>query len=145
MYELKLPWNGDLVQLPNGDLATIQDTFDSPAATIQRLEVIVMMNPTLRNEQTGQPMGRADDLFNEKIGSGARALVGELATDDVVAGIQARVAKAISIDPGIAKVPAPVIDVQSDDDGKLWLTISGRTTSGQPFTTPAWALSPFGG
>lgn len=143
--EFAFPWGGDLQQLPNGDLAVVQDAYDNPAATIQRLEVLIMTNPTLRNEQTGQPIGRADDIFNDSYGSGARALVGELITDDVIAGIQARVAKAVSGDPGVAKIPAPIIDVQDLGNGKISLTISGQTTSGQPFTTPAWRLSPIGG
>lgn len=142
--EWQWPWNDDLVQLPNGDLATIQDTYDDPAATVQRLEVIVMMNPTLRDE-TGAAIGPADDLYNQDTGSGARALIGELADDDVVFNMRARVAKAISTDPGIAKVPAPVIDVQDQGDGTLTLQISGQTTSGQPFTTPAWPLTTIGG
>lgn len=142
--EWQWPWGGDLVQLPNGDIATVQDTYGSPDATIQRLEVLVMSIPTLKDDD-GNAIGRADDVFNPDYGSGAPALVGESITIDVISSMQSRIEKALKGDPGIAPVPAPVVSIVDGGGGALNVTISGNTTTGQPFTTPAFPLQTLGG
>lgn len=139
-----LGWGGDLALTATGDLLKVVDTPTSVAATTQRLARIILTNPTLLDGY-GNPIGRPDDIFNPQFGSGARALIGEAITPQLISAMQTRILAAIAADPGIATNPAPSVVVQTDGtgDGLLYVSVTCYTIVGQIITLPSLPLLPF--
>jgi hypothetical protein len=111
--EVQMPWGGHLALTPQGDLALVQDTPFSAAATQQRLVQLVQTNAQaqiVRSDGSTVYL-RPDDLFNPTYGSSIRRTIGELPTSQLLATVRARVLAGIALDPGIAQSPAPVVTV----------------------------------
>ncbi len=145
---LDCPYNGDFTITPQGNLLLAQDTLDDPVASYQRLQRLILTNPTARDAQQNA-IGRADDLFNPEYGSGVRATISKpgngVLVPAIIAGIVARVQNAIAQDAGFAKDPAPIVKVSivkvPTVGSVLTLFVSVKTVSGVIVTIPSLPLT----
>lgn len=142
--EIALDYGGDFSLDEQGNIALVIDTYDNPAATQQRVTLMVMTNPTLYDDN-GTPIARADDMFNPTYGAGLRLAVGQDITPTLISGIRARIMAALAADPGIASVPAPTVDVTDEDNAILLVSISCDTVTGQSVTVNNLPLQVYGG
>lgn len=137
-----LGYGGDFSRTPDGDLLKAVDAPTNPAASVQRLNRIVLTTPVLIAAD-GTRIGRPDDLFNPTFGAGAGAMVGEPSVT-VVDGLRSRILNAIAADTSFASSPAPVVNVTDLGNGFVQVDISAQTTTGQLVTLPSMPLNVYG-
>jgi hypothetical protein len=106
-------YGGDISFDAFGKLQTVRDTPGNPAATQQRITVILMQSPRLFDLEQAA-VGRPDDLFHPDLGAGLRAIVGQRPMQSLEDGVKARVMSALSLDTAIAQSPAPIVTVTSN-------------------------------
>lgn len=99
MSDLHHAWAGDLSIGPTGDFATV----DGPALGTERVLRRLLTNP-------------GDYIWQPGYGAGLARFVGEPADP---AAIRAVIREQMLREPAVARVPEPVIDVQSDPGGTL--------------------------
>ncbi len=142
--ELALEYGGDFTLDEQGNLALVIDTYDDPAATRQRITLLVMTNPTLY-DNSGTPIARPDDLFNPSWGAGLRLAVGQDITPTLTSAISARIIAALANDPGIATSPAPIVTVVDEGGGLMLVSVACDSIVGQSVTVNNIPLRVFGG
>src|ERR1700739_2948205 len=103
MADLSHLWGSDLQVSPTGDLALATGT----ALTQQRILRRLLTNP-------------GDYIWQLDYGAGLPRFVG---TPGAAAGIQAVIRGQICLEPSVAQAPEPVIDVQSDQAGTVYVQI----------------------
>lgn len=138
--DLLKSYGGGLSLTATGDLAIVQDSFTSPAATIQRIEHLIQTNPRIK-DASGNFVTTPDDLFNPDWGGGSGTIVGEMVTDSLTHDIASRLQSALASDPYIAISPAPSISVTNVGGGFIQIDVSCSTISGQLVTVPSQKLS----
>lgn len=142
--EVALTYGGDFSLDEQGNLALVIDTFDTPAATQQRITLLVMTSPTLE-DQYGNPIAPPDDMFNPQWGGALRQAVGEDITPELISAITARIMRGLADDAGIAKSPSPTVTVTDQGNGLLFVTVECQTITGQSVTVNNIPLQVFGG
>jgi hypothetical protein len=137
-------YSSDIVLTATGDFLVLVDTPTDPAASIQRLNRIVLTDP-LSYDADNNPAGRPDDLFNPWFGSGVRVAVGRPLTSALTAWIQNHVIAAIAADPNFSTIPAPSVTpyVDGTGDGQILLSITVSTMTGVIVVQPAQPLQQF--
>jgi hypothetical protein len=130
----------DLQLSPSGGLLLADDSGTVATASQQRLVRIVMTAPRMF-DQSGTPIARGDDLFNQGFGAGLPALVDELVDQTVLFGIKTAILNAIAIDPNFSKTPAPQVTFSQPDPQTLLVFVAATTVSGQPVATPPIPLT----
>lgn len=140
--EVSLEPGGDFELTPQGDLLLVVDTLDTSPATIQRLQRLIYTNPTVR-DYSGNPIGRADDLFHPAWGAGAPAAVGSPITPRLLFDLQSQIQKALAADPYIATNPPPVVNVLNLGDNFVQINVTVSTVTGQLVTIPSINLQVF--
>jgi hypothetical protein len=103
MADLSHLWGADLQVSPTGDLALATGT----ALTQQRILRRLLTNP-------------GDYIWHLDYGAGLPRFVG---TPGAAGGIQAVIRGQICLGASVAQTPEPVIDVQSDQTGKVYVQI----------------------
>ena len=103
MADLQMNWSGDLSTSPTGDLATV----DGPALGTQRVLRRLMTNPN-------------DYIWNPEYGAGLAQFVGRPVQP---ARVEALIRSQMLQETAVAKLPEPVIAVQSDAAGHLYTQI----------------------
>ena len=103
MADLQMSWTGDLSSSPTGDLATVSGPEMGTERVLRRL----LTNP-------------GDYIWHPEYGAGLARFVGQPID---VAGIQALIRAQMRLEPAVAEVPEPVIQVQSDPGGSLSVQI----------------------
>lgn len=103
MPDLEMGWSGDLSTSPTGDLAGV----DGPALGTQRVLRRLLTNP-------------GDYIWNPDYGGGLGQFVGRPAD---AASIEALIRSQMLLEAAVARVPEPVITVQSDPGGRLYVQI----------------------
>ncbi len=138
------PWGQDFVLTANGDLALLSDSLTTPSATVQRVYRIILHTPRLLDD-SGIPVAPPDDWFNVDFGAMVSRSIGRNATDDVLAGIQARILAGIAADPGIAPTPSPTVTVTDAGGGFVLVHVACDTVVGVPIVIPGLRLQIAGG
>jgi hypothetical protein len=118
-------YGGDFILADNGDLLLAEDTVLDPEATLQRVMRLILTNAKIIDAD-GTPISEADDIFNDWYGSSIRALIGQMITPALLAGIKARILQALTTDPGLVQSPAPSISVVAGPNASI--IISGSVT-----------------
>ena len=103
----------DLTLSPTGDLATV----DTPTVTQQRLLRRFLTNP-------------GDDIWSPDYGAGLGSFVG---VPGAVQAIQAAIRGQIFKEDAVAQTPEPVIDLQADPTGSIYVQV--RYADAQTGTT----------
>ncbi len=103
MSDLHHAWAGDLSAGPTGDFVTVS----GPALGTQRVLRRLLTNP-------------GEYIWQPGYGAGLARFVGEPADP---AAIRAVIRMQMLLEPAVARVPEPVIDVQSDPGGTLSVQI----------------------
>ena len=103
MADLEMSWAGDLSISPTGDLATVND----PSLGTERVLRRLMTNA-------------GDYIWNPDYGAGLAQFVGRPVDP---AGIQALILSQMALETAVAQVPEPVIAVQADPAGRLYVQI----------------------
>ena len=103
MSDLHHAWAGDLSAGPTGDFMTVS----GPALGTQRVLRRLLTNP-------------GDYIWQPGYGAGLARFVGEPADP---AAIRALIRTQMLLESAVARVPEPVIDVQSDPGGTLSVQI----------------------
>ncbi len=104
MPDLSHLWGNDLTLSPTGDLATA----DTPNVTQQRVLRRLLTNP-------------GDYIWSLDYGAGLANYVG---TPGATSAISSAIRGQIFKESAVAQTPAPVIDLQPDQAGDLYVTIS---------------------
>jgi hypothetical protein len=129
-------WGADFSITSTGDLALLQDSPASPAATQQRVIRLIQYVPLILDD-AGNPITEPDDIFNTSYGSGARTLIGQNPVNDIISGMKNRILSGLALDPYITTFPTPVISiVAGPTNGIVTVSVSCMTTTGQPVTIP---------
>jgi hypothetical protein len=121
MPDISHLWGNDLSLSSTGDLATV----DTPIVTQQRVLRRLLTNP-------------GDYIWSLDYGAGLASFVGlPGATPAIAAAIRGQIFKEVAV----AQTPAPTIDLQPDQAGDLYVSISyADATTGATqtlaFTTP---------
>ena len=110
MQDLLLAWRGDLSAGPSGDVATA----DGAAAGQQRVLRRLLTNP-------------GDYIWQPDYGAGLGRYIGMPAN---AADIAATIRSQIFMEASVARSPEPVIDVQSGDDGAVYVQIQYADATG---------------
>ena len=142
--EIALQYGGDFSLDEQGNIALVIDTYDNPAATIQRITLLILTSPTLVDDN-GHPIARPDDLFYPNRGGALRLAVGQLSTPQLISDITARITAALANDPGIAATPAPSVVVTDDNNGILLVSVACTSIAGQGITVNNISLRVSGG
>lgn len=103
MYDISMDWSGDLQLSPTGDLALIQ----GPQLGTERVLRRLMTNP-------------GDYVWHSDYGAGLGAFVGYPADGT---SIQSLVTAQMQLESAVAQVPEPVVSVQVNVTGELYLQI----------------------
>lgn len=103
MPDLEMSWSGDLSTSATGDLVIV----GGPAMGTERVLRRLMTNP-------------GDYIWNPDYGAGLAQFVGKPADP---AGIEALIRSQMRLESAVAQVPEPVITVQSDRGGSLYVQI----------------------
>ena len=103
MADLQMNWSGDLSTTPTGDLALV----DGPALGTERVLRRLMTNPN-------------DYLWNPNYGAGLAQFVGRPVEPTAV---QALIRSQMQLETAVAQTPEPVVAVQSDPAGRLYVQI----------------------
>jgi hypothetical protein len=140
--EVALTFGGDWQTDPRGDLVLVQDTATAFPATIQRVIQIIFTNPR-RFDQSGNPVGRADDLFNPSYGAGTDQDVGQLATAGLLADLVSRIQAGLALDAGIASSPVPIVTATNPSYGTVLVKVEVWTVTGQYVPVPTQTLQIF--
>jgi hypothetical protein len=133
------PYGADFVLTYNGDLALIQDTLDTPAATIQQLIRLCLTNPVLQDVDA-LSIGRPDNLFDGNYGAGLPIAVGEPITPALANGIVARILAALANSPSVSQTPAPSVTAMQGAapfQNVLYVSVVCNTVSGQTVVIPS--------
>jgi hypothetical protein len=144
--DIDAPYGGDWSFTPQGDFATVADTFDNPAATQQRLYRLILTSPRLKDDN-GSPLPgtRPDDLFHPDYGAGLRTIVGESVSAQLLNDAKSRILAALALDTGIVQFPAPAVTATDYGGGYVEFDVSCQTVLGQQVTIPSIPLQFFGG
>ena len=103
MPDLDMTWSGDFGVTATGDLAIV----DGPALGTERVLRRLMTNP-------------GDYIWNPRYGAGLAQYIGQPINP---AGIQALILAQMQLEAAVAASPEPVIAVQSDAAGRLFVQI----------------------
>jgi phage baseplate assembly protein W len=103
MQDAALLWGGDLSVGPTGDLALVDGTTLGQQRVLRRL----LTNP-------------GDYIWHLDYGAGLAQFVGQTAN---VAAINATIRSQIFMEASVARLPEPVIEVQSVPDGSVYVYI----------------------
>lgn len=101
MQDAALLWGGDLSAGPTGDLALVGGTALGQQRVLRRL----LTNP-------------GDYIWHLQYGAGLAHYVGQVAN---VAAIVATIRSQIFMESSVARLPEPVIEVQSAPDGSVYV------------------------
>lgn len=126
--DIACPYGGDVSFDSAGRLQTVRDIPGDPAATKQRIEVILMQSPR-PSDLEQNAIGRPDDLFNPDLGAGLRAIVGLRALSSLEAGVKSRTLKSLALDEAIAQAPAPTVSVTSSGPNYI-VSVTAFTNDG---------------
>ena len=122
MPDISHQFSADLSLSPTGDLATIA----SPQLTQQRVLRRLLTNP-------------GDYIWHPSYGAGLAAFVGQPANS---AGIAAIVRGQIFKESGVARTPEPVIDIQPNPTGAVFLAIRYADASTGETQTFSFTVGP---
>ncbi len=103
MPDLDMGWSGDLSTTPTGDLLLV----DAPGLGTERVLRRLMTNP-------------GDYIWHPDYGAGLAQFVGQPAN---ARGVEALILAQMQLESAVAQVPEPVITVQSDPGGSLYVQI----------------------
>jgi len=103
MQDAALLWGGDLSASLTGDLALAGDTTLGQQRVLRRL----LTNP-------------GDYIWHLEYGAGLAQFVGQPCN---VAAINATIRSQIFMEASVARLPEPVIDVQNDQNGSVYVYI----------------------
>lgn len=135
--EVLLTYGGDYQTDASGDLMTVQDTPQNPAATIQRVMFMILTNPAIGNASP-------DDMFNPPYGAGCRATLGRTATLNNIDAIQRNILNGLANDGLIATNPPPTVVPSVQSDSLVVVTVKFFTITGQAVTLPDLLVTPNG-
>lgn len=103
MSDLHLDWGGDLASSETGDLAVV----GRPALGTERVLRRLLTNPGAY-------------VWHPTYGAGLSRFVGQPID---VAGVQALIRSQMLLEPAVAREPEPVVTVQSDVGGTLFVQV----------------------
>lgn len=103
MSDLEMSWSGDFSASATGDLVTISGPVSGTERVLRRL----LTNP-------------GDYIWHPEYGAGLGRFVGQSANPPE---IQALIRSHMRLEPTVAQVPEPVILIQADPGGSLYLEI----------------------
>lgn len=103
MSDLQMSWSGDISASATGDLLTISGPESGTERVLRRL----LTNP-------------GEYLWHPDYGAGLAKFVGQPGDR---AGIEALIRAQMLLEPTVAQLPEPVISVQSDPGGSLYVEI----------------------
>lgn len=137
--DLLAAYGGKLTLTATGDFAIVQDSLDSPDASIQWIQHFIQTNPRLPDGNGGF-LTRPDDLFNPDWGGGEGTFVGEMITPDLIGAWQARIISGLRQNPYLAQTPAPTVVITDLGNGLVQIDISCYAVTGQLVTVPSQQL-----
>jgi|SRR5579875_471939 hypothetical protein len=137
--EVLLPYGGDLSLDETGDLVLIEDDPQNPAATIQRLNRLILQSAILYDD-VGNPISVPDDIFNPTVGANLTTIIGEMATPSLFRQVQSQVTAALYTDPYVASQPPPSFSFVNLGNGYVAMSVSVYLTTGVSVALPTIQL-----
>lgn len=122
-------WGGVLVTSSRGEIQLSYDTPDSPQATYEYVNRLLMTNSRLV-DGSGRPITSGDDLYHPDFGASLRTRVDMSSTASFVTSIQRHVYQGLVSSPLVRRNPPPQVVVQVIDDQTVRVSLSFETSGG---------------